>query len=370
MDKVFSSYIHIPFCKTICSYCDFCKMYYNEDLLDKYLNSLKKEIDSNYKNEILKTIYIGGGTPSCLNEKELNKLFEIIKTFKTSKDIEFTFEVNINDINRELLIILKENKVNRLSIGVESINEKFLNFLNRKHTKEEVIEKINLTKEYFKNISVDLMYAFSNQTLEDLKKDLEFIKSINVSHISIYSLIIEKHTKLYIDKVLPLNEEIEESMYYYIIKYLNTLGYSHYEISNFSKKGYESKHNLTYWNNEEYYGFGLGASGYIGNKRYTNTRSINKYVSNDYLSEIETIDKKIDMENYMILGLRKINGVSKDDFLFKYNLNIYEAFDIIELIDRKLLIDDGKNIYIPSNKLYIQNSILVNFIGGSNGSNK
>lgn len=360
-----SAYIHIPFCKSICSYCDFCKILYDIADRNKYLEALEKEIKENYKNEILNTLYIGGGSPSSLSLAELKKLFEIISIFKLSKTIEFTFEANVLDINEEMLKVLKNNKVNRLSIGIETINEKFMTFLNRFNKKEVVTEKINLVKKYFSNFNLDLMYAFPNEKEEDLKNDLDFVISLNPSHISIYSLIIEPHTKIYNDKIEPLDDELEKNMYFNIIDYLSKYGYSHYEISNFSKKGFESRHNLTYWNNFEYYGFGLGASGFVNNIRYTNTRNINKYLNGEFIQEKEEMTKEINMENELILGLRKMSGVEKKTFYDKYNFNIQDVFDIISLVDKKLIIDNGKRIYIPKDKLYVSNFILVNFIGGS-----
>ena len=366
MDSIHSAYIHIPFCSSICSYCDFCKLFYNEKLVNDYLTSLEKEIITRYKNEELNTLYIGGGTPSCLSMKELKKLFKIINIFKLSHNYEFTIEVNVNDITEEKLSLFKKNKVNRISIGIETVNSKFMPFLNRYCEKEDVLNKINIVKKYFDNFNIDLMYAFPNQSVEEVIDDLSFVVELNPKHISIYSLIIEEHTKIYIDKVKPIDEEIESSMYYKIIDYLKAKGFNHYEISNFSLSGFESKHNLVYWNNEKYYGFGLGASGYIDNIRYTNTRNIYKYneLSYDYLSE--KIDKKINMEYEMILGLRKTSGILKKDFIKKFSFPIEESFDIIELVNNKLLIDDGERIYIPEDKLYISNSILVNFVGGSN----
>ena len=358
-----SIYIHIPFCKNICSYCDFCKMFYNKELVDKYLSYLEKEYHSyNITNEI-DTIYIGGGTPSSLEIDQLDKLFKIIKDIKLSKNYEFTFEINPEDIEEELLVKLKENRVNRISIGIETINDKFYKFLNRYNDKKSLIEKINLCKKYFSNINIDLMYAFPNETISDLKKDLDFFKELNVEHISTYSLIIEDNTVLGNNNTKYIDEEIDRKMYETIIEYLDSLGYIHYEISNFSKKGYESKHNLTYWNNNTYLGIGLGASGYIDNYRYTNTRSINKYLDGDYIyikEELTTLKKE---EYEMILGLRKIEGVSKKDFFNKYNKHIDDIFDIIDLVDKKLLEDKDGYIRIPKDKLYIENQILINFIG-------
>lgn len=355
-------YVHIPFCNNICSYCDFCKMYYNFELVDRYLDALDKEKKEKYQSNNIRTLYIGGGTPSSLTLEQIDKLFLILKQIKVNSDAEITFEVNVNDITEELLQKLKDNKVNRISIGIETINDKFLKLLNRSHTKQDVINKIDLSKKYFDNINVDFMYAFPNQTLDDLILDLEFFKTLDVNHISIYSLILEKNTKLYIDNVSPLDEEVESRMYYYIINYLKDLGYIHYEVSNFAKKGYQSNHNLIYWNNQKYYGFGLGASGFINNIRYTNTRSINHYLEGDFTLEEEVITKKIDMENEMILGLRKMEGVNIKTFFDKYKINIIDAFDIDDLLDKNILRIKDNYIYIDDKYLYLSNQILVRFI--------
>lgn len=366
MRQIKSAYIHIPFCMKICSYCDFCKMYYIEEFVDKYLIELEKEIEKKYQKDILKTIYIGGGTPSCLNEQQLDKLFSITNKFNLEEQYEFTFECNICDIKESLLKKLKANQVNRISIGIETINEKFYKLLNRYNDKDKIKEKIKLVKKYFTNINIDLMYAFENQTIKDLNKDLDFFKELDVPHISIYSLILEQNTKLYINNTKPISEELESDMYYYIIDYLERLGYEHYEISNFSKDGYSSVHNLTYWNNEDYYGFGLSSGGYVNKKRYTNTRSLNKYLKGNYILDEEYITKDIDMENYMILGLRKREGIKKEDFFYKYNSKIEDIFDIINMVDKNLVEDKEGYIRIPKDKLYLSNTILVNFIGGSN----
>lgn len=357
-----SVYIHIPFCKNICSYCDFCKMYYESDIADKYLKELKQEIDKNYNGEKVKSLYIGGGTPSCLNNNQLTELFSLTKIFDLSNDYEYTIEANINDITEDFLKICYNSGVNRLSIGIETVNEKFFKFLNRYNDKKIVREKINLAKQFFNNINVDLMYGFYKQTLSDLKMDLDYIYSLDIQHISIYSLIIEKHTKLFIDNVKKINEELESKMYYYVIKYLKDLGYIHYEISNFSKDGYSSIHNLCYWNNDNYYGFGLGASGYTNSVRYKNTKSITNYLKGNYVLEKEKIDEQTKMEEEMICGLRKIKGVSVKDFYKKYNKNIKDVFNIDKLIEQKMLVEKNGYIFIPENKLYVSNSILINFI--------
>lgn len=364
-NEVKSAYIHIPFCKTICSYCDFCKQFYNTKTVNLYLDALEKEIEKDYKNEPLKTIYIGGGTPSCLSIEELEKLFKILEKLKIEENAEFTIEANISDINIEKLKLWKKYGVNRLSIGVESGQEKYLLLMERKNNKKEIIEKVLLAKEYFDNINIDFMYAFPNETITELKEDLEFIKELNTPHISIYSLILEEHTKLYLKNVEALSDIEEDKMYKLIQEFLEKDGYVHYEISNFAKEGYKSRHNLVYWNNEKYYGFGLGAGGYVGNTRYLNTRSMNHYIDGNRRKEEDIITKEIDMENEMILGLRKIEGVNKKHFFNKFGLEIEQNFDIIDLVKNGLLKDDNNYLSIPKEKLYVSNSILVHFIGGS-----
>lgn len=360
-----SVYIHVPFCRNICNYCDFCKMYYDEKVADKYLNALFLECRDNYNGEKLNTFYIGGGTPSVLSNLNFLKLVKIIKLFNFEEKYEFTMEANINDITEDKLKLFKNLGVNRLSIGVETVNDKFLKFLGRTHTKQDVIDKINLVKKYFSNFNIDLMYAFPNETISNLLSDINFIMSLNPTHISIYSLIIEEHTKLFIDGITPISEELDRIMYETIIEKLKKEGYVHYEISNFAKDGFQSRHNLVYWNNDEYYGFGLGASGYISNVRYSNTRSINKYLNSEYRMNEEFITKNLAMEYEMILGLRKIEGVNKENFYRKYSLAISDVFDIIDLVDRKLLVDSKENLYICEYNLYVSNNILVNFVGGS-----
>lgn len=358
MDNV-SVYIHIPFCNSICTYCDFPKLYHDINWVNNYLDSLKTEINSKYKNEHIKTIYIGGGTPSSLSNDELNKLFNIIKIFNIDKQ-EFTFECNIENINEELLKLLKLNKVNRLSIGIETLNDKYLKFLGRKYNEEDIINNIGLAKQYFNNISVDLMYAFPNQTLDELEDDINKILSLNVNHISTYSLIIEPHTIIYNKGIKNIDSEIDADMYELIENKLKD--YNHYEISNFGKKGYESKHNLTYWDNDHYYGFGLGASGYIDNIRYTNTRNMVEYIKGNYILEKDIINIEEDIQNEFILGLRKLDGINKDTFNKKYKQNINDIEIVKKLIRENKLIDNGKYISIRKDLIYISNSILVEFI--------
>lgn len=354
-----SCYVHIPFCKSICSYCDFCKNFYNHDIIMKYLGALEKEICDSYKNEELDTLYIGGGTPSCLNKEELEKLFDTLKIFKLSDSYEFTFECNYEDITKELLSFLKLNRVNRISIGIETFNLKYKDILNRKIDEESMIEVINLTKKYFDNINIDLMYALPNETLDDVKNDLDKYLKLDVNHISTYSLIIEKHTKLGMLNKEEVSDDLQSDMYYYILNILKDNGYQHYELSNFSKKGYESKHNLTYWNNEPYYGFGAGASGFINSKRYDNTKSIINYINGVRMVYEETLDKEQMIKDEVMLNLRKIDGINKKVFKDKYNLSVSDTFDYKLLVNNGYLTETPDNILIPKDKLFISNEIII-----------
>lgn len=354
-------YIHIPFCTNICTYCDFCKVYYNEKWINNYLESLKYEIDNNYKNEKVETIYIGGGTPSSLSISELKKLFEITNNIKLDESYEFTIECNIEDISEEKLKLFKENKVNRLSIGVQSFNNNFLKYLGRNYNSSIIEEKISLAKKYFNNINIDLIYALKNQTLDDLNRDLDKFIKLDISHISCYSLILEKNTILNNNKEDYIDDDLDRKMYDLICNRLKEK-YNHYEVSNFSKPLFESKHNLCYWNNNQYYGFGLGAAGYIDNIRYINTKNMTKYINKYYNRNEETLTFEDKMKYELILGFRKIEGINKDEFYHKYNKKLKDMYNINDLIKKGILIETKDNIFINEKYIYVSNEILVNFV--------
>lgn len=357
-----SVYIHIPFCSNICSYCDFAKMFYNHDMVLKYLKALEKEINEKYQNELIETLYIGGGTPSCLNIDELKVLFAIIKKINLSKNLEFTFECNVNDITEEKIAFLSANGVNRISLGVQTFNEEILKNMHRSHNYEEVKSKISLIKKYINNINVDLIYAYPNMTIDILNDDLEKFLSLNVDHISTYSLIIEPHTLLSINNVSNINEDLDYLMYKTIIEKLTQNGFKHYEISNFARNNRFSKHNLTYWNNLEYYGFGLNASGYMKNIRYTNTRSMSNYLASIYESEKEIITKKDKIIYELILGLRKIDGIDLDNFKIKYNIELEENKLIKNLLKENKLEIKNRKLKIPYQNIYVENEVLVELL--------
>ena len=357
-----SAYIHIPFCESICAYCDFCKFLYNNEWVDRYLKELKKEIELNYKGEDLKTIYIGGGTPSSLNLKQLKLLLDICSVFKKTKNYEYTVEVNIENINEEKAILLKEYGVNRISVGVETFNSKLLKVIERSHTKDMVLSKILMLKKYFNNINIDLMYALPNENLSDVKSDLASFLSLDVPHISLYSLIIEQHTKFSVKKIEYIDEDLDYAMYEYINKVLKENGYIHYETSNYAKDGFQSMHNLTYWHNLEYYGFGIGASGYLNNVRYENTHSINNYLSGNYVMDSHELSKLESMQNFVILGLRMIEGISLSEFKERYNQDLEDVFEIREMLEDGRLEINNNRLFINDKYTYLANEILINFI--------
>lgn len=354
-------YIHVPFCKTICTYCDFCKLYKNDNWIKLYLSALDREIKENYKGEKQETIYIGGGTPNCLNDYDFNHLLDIVDIIKRDKFVEYTVECNVDILTEEQIKIMVSHGVNRVSLGVETFNPKFMKLLGRHHTIKEVKEKVELLKKYgIYNINIDLMYAFCDESTEDLKNDIDEIIKLSVPHISTYSLMIEPHTILYTKGVKQVDEELDYEMYETILQKL--FNYNHYEVSNFALTGYESKHNLTYWNNEEYYGFGLSASGYINKERYTNTKNLFLYLKNKYKEESHILSKQEQMENEMILGLRKMEGVSISKFKKIYGIDISDYFEIDDLVKNKKLLKDGDYIKINPEYIYTSNDILINFI--------
>lgn len=356
-------YIHIPFCQTICSYCDFCKLYYRKEWVGPYLTALKQEVLTYFPKDKIKTIYIGGGTPSVLSKEELEQLLQITDLFSRDSLYEFTFECNIEQMTEEKLKLLKNHGVNRISYGIQTFHQTHLKELNRKHHRKQVIDLIALTKNYIPNINVDLMYAFETETLEELTEDLACFLELDVPHISTYSLIIEPNTVFGNQKKKAIDDDMDANMYEQICQTLAQHGYQHYEVSNFAKPGFQSRHNLTYWDNRYYYGYGLGASGYHEKIRYTNTRSLNHYNNGAYrLLEHQVTDQEA-MENELMLGLRKCQGVSKKQFQARYHLKMEEVFPIQQLIKEGKLAVQGDYIRITPAYFYLSNEVLVSFIG-------
>lgn len=334
-------------------------MYYNDLFFNTYYEKLLKEVDiyKDYLNNTFKTIYIGGGSPSSIGINNLEKILKILD-LKKEEDYEFTVELMPLDITEELLLLLKKYHVNRISIGVETVNPKYQKLIKRVVKKEVLTDKINLAKKYFDNINLDLIYAFKDETIKELDEDIKYLLSFDVEHISTYSLILENNTYLKYVNYQEIDDSISSQMYFYIKEKLEKSGYKHYEISNYAKEKV-SKHNLVYWNNEEYLGLGLSASGYIENIRYTNTRNLDKY---PFVKEEEYLNNKDKMTYFMILGLRKIEGISIKRFKELFNKDIYEVYNIKDLLNKNYLILKDDNLSINPKYLYVSNSILENFV--------
>lgn len=356
-------YIHIPFCKSICSYCDFCKVFYDRTWSLRYLKKLEEEIDNFYMGEEVCSLYIGGGTPSCLQLEDIETLLSLTKKFKITKEIEFTFECNLQDITVPMLKILKKYHVNRLSIGIQSFDNKKLDFLGRTHSFFEAKEKIELCRSLgFTNINLDLIYGVYHETIKELKQDLKQFLLLQPDHISTYSLMLNDHTLLKVNRIPSISEDIDAAMYEKICKILKNHGYSHYEVSNFAKPGKESFHNLLYWNNEEYYGFGVSASGYLDQIRYTNTKNLFAYLKGETRKEEILLSKQDIMDYEIMVGLRKTKGINTKIFQEKYHIAIEDAYPIKPLLKNKELKQKKEYIFIPQDKLYVMNEILLKMI--------
>lgn len=353
-----SIYIHIPFCNSICSYCDFCKIIYNKKYIVSYLDNLRNEIISRYKGEEVNTIYIGGGTPSSLDNDELIMLFEIVKIFNLSDNYEFTMECNIESIDSDKLAIMKRYGVNRVSVGIESFDKDVIKLLGRNHYGIDVISKISLIKSYISNVNIDIIYAVYDD-IDILKRDMDMVLRCDVNHVSLYSLIIEDNTLLKINGFSGISEDLDYEMYKYIESFLEDNGYIHYEISNYAKEGYESRHNLVYWDNGYYYGFGLSSTSYLDNNRIVNTKNLSKYLKGEYMDSSLYEDNIVRMENEVMLGLRKIRGINLEVFKDKYGVELRDVFNINGLLNDGYLVLNDNYLSIDKRYIYISNEIIV-----------
>ena len=336
-----AAYIHIPFCQHICHYCDFNKVFIERQPVDQYLQYLEKEIINTVQKvpfESMKTIFVGGGTPTALNMEQTKKLLDIInrRLRPFAPNCELTFEANPGDLPKEKLNVLLEGGVNRISFGVQTFRDELLEKIGRRHTREDAFVAIREAQEVgFTNINVDLIYALPGQTIEDVKETLDIAFTLGVQHFSAYSLIVEPKTVFYNlmnkGKLRLPREDHEAKMYEMVMDEMEKHGYNQYEISNFSKGNNESRHNLTYWNNEEYYGFGAGAHSYVNGERIQNVGPLKQYFTKidetgfPYL-DVHPVTEKEKMEEELFLGLRKTKGVSKLEFQKKFNVEMDHVF--------------------------------------------
>ena len=371
--KPTSAYVHIPFCTQICYYCDFSKVFIKNQPVDSYLEHLIEEYDS-YDIKKLRTLYLGGGTPTALSASQLAFLLEkLTDKLDLSYLEELTIEANPGDLDQEKIAVLKDSPVNRVSLGVQTFNDRMLKQIGRSHLEKDIYENIaNLKKAGFDNISIDLIYALPKQTMEDVKINVAKAIALDIPHMSLYSLILENHT-VFMNRMrrgkLPLpKEDLEAEMFEYIIAELEKAGFEHYEISNFSKPGFESRHNLMYWDNAEYYGIGAGASGYVDGVRYKNHGPIRHYLQaveagNARVQEEElTLHEK--MEEEMFLGLRKKSGVSKKRFEEKFGLSFEDQYGAVvtELTEQGLLVPDRDIVRMTKKGLFLGDTVAEKFI--------
>lgn len=361
-----SLYIHIPFCEHICHYCDFTKVIYKSEIAFSYVSIIIDEIEFlESLDKKFKTIYIGGGTPTSLSISDLERLLKSLnKLVDFSKKYEFTVEANVENLTENKLVLLKKYGVNRLSIGTQSFNDKILKRFNRFHTGDEAISTIKLAQKYIKNINVDLIYAVPFSSAHNLEKDLEIIANLNIKHVSLYSLQINKGTKFFIDKIEELNEDDTRNQYDFIVNFLKKHRFIHYEVSNFARKGYESKHNIVYWKDKKYLALGAGASGYIKNIRYTNTKNILSYINKEEISEIEYINKEKDFEYYLITNLRLLSGLNINKLNRRFGVNfILEHKNALEKLEKLNLITYNENtLKCTENGIFVLDSIILELL--------
>lgn len=371
--KPSSAYVHIPFCTQICYYCDFSKVFIKNQPVDAYLEHLIQETRS-YEIGKLRTLYIGGGTPTALSAQQLAYLLtELPKIMDLSEVEEFTIEANPGDLDPDKIVILKDSQVNRVSLGVQTFDNKMLKKIGRSHQEQDIYDNIRHLKQAgFDNISIDLIYALPGQTMDQVKENVAKAIDLDIPHMSLYSLILENHT-VFMNRMrrgkLPLpKEELEAEMFEYIIEELEKAGFEHYEISNFSKPGFESRHNLVYWDNAEYYGLGAGASGYVDGIRYKNHGPIRHYLEAveagkaRITEEHLTLEEK--MEEELFLGLRKKTGVSKARFEEKFGISFDQRYGqvVASLTEQGLLVPDDKQVRMTKRGLFLGDTVAEKFI--------
>lgn len=374
LKKPTSAYIHIPFCTQICYYCDFSKVFIKNQPVDDYLAHLMEEVRF-YDLPALRTLYIGGGTPSALSAPQLEYLLTQLESILDLSAIEeFTIEANPGDLTEEKIAVLKASKCNRVSLGVQTFDDRMLKKIGRSHNQAQIYETITSLKAAgFYNISIDLIYALPGQTMDQVVDNVAKALSLDIPHMSLYSLILENHT-VFMNRQrrgnlhLP-NEDIESDMFDYILKELEANGFEHYEISNFTKPGYESRHNLMYWDNSEYYGLGAGASGYVNGMRYRNRGPIQHYLKairekgHSRLHE-EQLSQKEQMEEEMFLGLRKKTGVSLERFEEKFGVSFEDRYGSVfrDLEAEGLLQQEAGFIRMTKKGLFLGDTVSERFI--------
>lgn len=364
MNKEIAFYIHIPFCKSKCKYCDFLS-FSNMESRESYINSLVKEIENFETEAVVKSVFIGGGTPSIIESKYIGKIFKAFEKFDFAYNCEITIEANPGTLTEENLKDYKYFGINRISMGLQAWQNHHLKKLGRIHTCEEFVNSYNLAvNSGFENINVDTMFDLPDQTFEEWKETLEKVTALKPQHISAYSLIVEEGTPFY-DMELNIPDEIQDrEMYHFAQDFLAEKGYHQYEISNFAKENCESIHNNTYWIRGDYKGFGLGASSLINNHRLKNTENMAEYISGVYVTEDEDLTKEDIYSEFMFLGLRRNEGISIKNFEKLYGESIYHIFGdaLNKHISEGLLEQNNDYIRLTRKGLDLANTVFVDFV--------
>lgn len=375
-----AAYIHIPFCEHICHYCDFNKFFIKTQPVDEYLAALEKEMQRTIEQkgeQELKTIFIGGGTPTSLTVSQLDQLMNSIhRVLKPSKNlVEFAVEANPDELSLEKLHVLKEAGVNRLSFGVQTFEDDLLKKIGRVHQKKDVLVSFERARDVgFANISLDLMFGLPHQEKHHVMNSLETAFSLGAEHYSVYSLIVEPKTVFYNlmqkGKLHLPPQEREAEMYELVMDEMERHGLHQYEISNYAKPGFESQHNLTYWSNEDYFGFGAGAHGYVDGIRNVNAGPVKHYLelieqTGFPHKEIHQVTKAEQIEEEMFLGLRKIEGVKSAGFQAKYGASPEALFPSVleELEEKGLIVKDDIGIRLTRKGKLLGNEVFQAFLG-------
>lgn len=357
-----SLYVHVPFCRDICSYCDFCKLIYREPWAREYIPALFDEIDSfGIVPNSLETLYVGGGTPTSLADPLFTSLLQRLAPL-LGPGGEFTVEANPDSLSKEKVAIMARNGVNRVSLGVQTFSPRLLALLRRHHTPENVRECLEmLARAGIANVNVDFMYALPGETPEEFERDLSAFSGLGVPHISTYSLILESGSILGVRGYQEASQDVQADMYEAILDALRKKGYRRYEVSNFALKGSESRHNRTYWKDEEYYGAGLGASGYVGGVRYTNVRSLPLYIKNARKRETEeVVSKDDDLRYFLLTNLRLEEGFREIDFEKRFHSPFLEKCPkAAALQERGLLVATNDRWACTDRGLLLLDSVLV-----------
>lgn len=374
--KEMSLYVHIPFCESKCFYCNFVSCKSSKENMEKYVQFLLKEIEFNKnKNFLIKTIFIGGGTPSVLDAKLIEYiLIKIRNCFEVAKNCEITIEINPNSFSKQKSEIYKKIGVNRLSFGLQSANNRLLKKINRIHTKNDFICAIKLAKNVgFYNINADILLGLPSQKMIDVKSTLKLLKKLDITHVSCYSLILEENTPLFemvkSKKVKLVGEEKTVKMFDFCCKFLQKNKINRYEVSNFAKPSFECKHNLTYWNLENFLGLGLNAHSKIDNEEFENFSNFDEYYASiesgkKPIAKKETITKTEMQEEFVMLGLRKTQGIDLSEFknLFKQDLLVLKQKEIEKFVDKKMLTVENNFLKATNLGFKVLNQIIVELI--------